>query len=83
MAFVFGFQDRVSLCNSPGCPGTLFVGKAGLKLTERSACLCLWSASIKGMHHHRPEWMVFERRMERSKAGLHLIHSTVPNATGL
>ena len=27
-------QDRVSLCNSPSCPGTLFGDQAGLKLAE-------------------------------------------------
>jgi hypothetical protein len=34
------FQDRVSLC-SPGCPGT-----------QKSTCLCLPSAGIKGLCHH-------------------------------
>jgi hypothetical protein len=37
--FVFVFRDRVSLC-SPGCPGT-----------QKSACLCLPSAGIKGVRH--------------------------------
>ena len=32
--FVFVFQDRVSLSNSPGCPGAHHVGQAGLQLTE-------------------------------------------------
>jgi hypothetical protein len=27
-------QDRVSLCNSPGCPGTCYVDQTGLELTE-------------------------------------------------
>ncbi|KAL6045915.1 hypothetical protein STEG23_018413, partial [Scotinomys teguina] len=27
-------QDKVYLCNSPGCPGTRFVDQAGLELTE-------------------------------------------------
>jgi hypothetical protein len=40
------FQDRVSLC-SPGCPGTHFVDKAGLKIH-----LCLPSAGTKGVCHH-------------------------------
>jgi hypothetical protein len=35
------FQDRVSLC-SPGCPQT-----------QKSACLFLPSAGIKGVHHQR------------------------------
>jgi len=26
--------DRISLCNSPDCPGTRFVDQAGLKITE-------------------------------------------------
>jgi hypothetical protein len=30
LAFVFDFQDSVSLC-SPGCPGTRFVDQAGLE----------------------------------------------------
>jgi hypothetical protein len=30
----FFFQDKVSLCNSPGCPGTDFVDQAGLELGE-------------------------------------------------
>ena len=30
----FFFQDRLSLCNSPGCPETCFVDQAGPKLTE-------------------------------------------------
>ena len=31
---LFCFPDRVSLCNSPGCPGTSSVDQAGLELTE-------------------------------------------------
>jgi hypothetical protein len=51
---VFGFwflvfRDRVSLY-SPGCPGTHFVDQAGQ--TQKSACLCLLSAGIKGVCHH-------------------------------
>jgi hypothetical protein len=34
--FVFVFRDRVSLY-SPGCPGTHFVGQAGLKLRNPPA----------------------------------------------
>ena len=33
-AVIFVFQDRVSLCNSSGCPGTHSVDQAGLQLTE-------------------------------------------------
>jgi hypothetical protein len=40
--FFLVFRDRVSLC-SPGCPRT-----------QKSACLCLPSAGIKGVRHHRP-----------------------------
>ena len=29
--FILVFQDGVSLCNSPGCPGTRFVDQPGLK----------------------------------------------------
>jgi hypothetical protein len=31
---LFVCRDRVSLCDSPGCPGTCFVDKTGLELTE-------------------------------------------------
>ena len=43
LLYCFFFQDRVVLC-SPDCPGTHSVDQAGL---------CLPSARIKGMHHHR------------------------------
>ena len=43
----FFFRDRVSLC-SPGCPQT-----------QKSACLCLPSARIKGVQHHRPALVDF------------------------
>jgi hypothetical protein len=45
----FSSLDRVSLC-TPDCPGTHSVDQAGLR-TQKSACLCLPSAGIKGMHH--------------------------------
>jgi hypothetical protein len=45
------FQDRISLC-SPGCPGTHSVDQADLE--QKSTCLCLPSAGIKGVHHHCP-----------------------------
>jgi hypothetical protein len=32
--YLFIYLDRVSLCPSPGCPGTLSVDQAGLKFTE-------------------------------------------------
>ena len=35
---------------SPGWPGTHYVDQAGFKLCLRSACLCLPSARIKGVH---------------------------------
>jgi hypothetical protein len=44
--FLF-FRDRVSLY-SPGCPGT----RPGWPRTQKSACLCLPSAGIKGVRHH-------------------------------
>lgn len=49
------FRGRVSLCNSPGCPGTLFADQTGLEITE--ICLLLppdWTAVVKGLHHHYP-----------------------------
>jgi hypothetical protein len=45
------FQDRVSLC-SPGCPGTH--SRPDWPRTQKSSCLCLPSAGIKGMHHQCP-----------------------------
>ena len=51
--FVLIFRDRVSLY-SPGCPQT-----------QKSACLCLPSAGIEGVHHH---------------ARLYSSHKTMPNA---
>jgi hypothetical protein len=35
--FVLFCWDRVSLCNSPGCPGTYFVDQAGFKLRDPPA----------------------------------------------
>ena len=48
---LFSLEIGVSLC-SPDWPGTLYVAQVGLELTERSACLCLCSAGIKGECHH-------------------------------
>jgi hypothetical protein len=45
----FSPEDRVSLCNSAGCPGTLC--RPGWFQTQRSTCLCLSSAGIKGVRH--------------------------------
>lgn len=42
-------RQRVSLC-SPGC----LPCRAGCPHTQRSTHLCLWSARIKGVHHHCP-----------------------------
>ena len=44
------FQDRVSLCGFGACPGTSSADQAGLELIE----ICLPSARIKEVHHHRP-----------------------------
>lgn len=38
----------MSLCNSPGCPGTHSVDQADLEL-KRSPCLCLPDAGIQGV----------------------------------
>jgi hypothetical protein len=50
--FLFLFLETGFLCTAlaPGCPGTHFVDHAGLK--QKSTCLCLPSAGIKGVHHH-------------------------------
>jgi hypothetical protein len=47
--FVCLFRDGVSLCSSC-CPGTMKIRLASN--SQRSACLCLLSAGIKGVHHH-------------------------------
>jgi hypothetical protein len=50
------FQDRASLC-SPGCPGTH--SRSGWPQTQRSPCLCLPSAGIKGVcHHHLADFLL-------------------------
>jgi hypothetical protein len=52
ITYLFGFSRRgFSLC-SPGYLGTHSVDQAGLRFTE-IPCLCLLSAGIKGMSHHR------------------------------
>jgi hypothetical protein len=43
------FPDRVFLCR-PGCPGTHC--RPGWPQTQKSACLCLPSAGIKGVCYH-------------------------------
>ena len=47
------FWDRVSLCNSPNCPGTHSVSQVGLELIEILLPLPP-SAGIKGMCHYCP-----------------------------
>ena len=50
--FAFFILDRVSLCNSPDFPGTVFVEQADPRTcSQRSACLCLLSAGLKGVCH--------------------------------
>jgi hypothetical protein len=49
--FVCLFWDRVSLY-SPGCPSWNSLCRPGWPRTQKSACLCLPSAGIKGMCHH-------------------------------
>jgi hypothetical protein len=48
LLFIFIFGDRVSLCNSLGCPETCFVDQADLKHTE----IPFPSAGVKVMHYH-------------------------------
>jgi hypothetical protein len=50
-SFCFVFFKTVSLY-SPGCPGTHSVDQSGWPQTQKSACLCLPRAGIKGMRHH-------------------------------
>jgi hypothetical protein len=47
---VLVFRDRVSLYISPGCHGTCSVVQLALN-SQRSTCLFLPSAEIKGVHH--------------------------------
>jgi len=42
-ALFFGFWNKASLCNSPGCPGTCCVDQVGLKLTEIQLPLRCWA----------------------------------------
>jgi hypothetical protein len=55
------FFETGFLC-SPGCLGTHFVDQAGL-WTQKSACLCLPGAGIKGMCHHA---QLRDRNVKRS-----------------
>ncbi|GAB1300053.1 Coiled-coil domain-containing protein 116 [Apodemus speciosus] len=50
MATRFRLKDRDSLC-SPGCPGTHRLCRIAWLGTQKSACLCLLSAGIKGVRH--------------------------------
>lgn len=75
--YFYLFRDRVSLCNSPGCPGTCFVGQAGLELTDRpaSASQGLGSSSL---------WVFFNWYGKGRKKGplwgwLHLITQMPPS----
>jgi hypothetical protein len=55
--------ETLSLC-SPGCPGTH--SRPGWPQTQKSACLCLPSAGIKGVCHHcLALCVVFETRFSR------------------
>jgi hypothetical protein len=45
-------RDRVSLY-SPGCPAWNSLCRPGWPQTQKSTCLCLPSARIKGMCHHQ------------------------------
>ena len=67
LVLVLVFRYRVSLY-IPGCPGTHFVDQAGLEL-RNPACLCLPSAGIKGVHHHRPAVFVFLNRVPPYSSG--------------
>ena len=55
--FFLDFQDRVSLCNCPGCPGTHFV-EPGRPQTHRDMPA---SAGIKDVHHTPSHCDVFEK----------------------
>lgn len=51
--FLWGFQDRVSWCNTLGCLGTCSEDQVGLKFRE-ICLLCHPSLGIKGMYRHCP-----------------------------
>jgi hypothetical protein len=50
-SFFLVFRDKVSLY-SPGCPRAHSVDRPGWPGTQKSACLCLPSAGIKGVRNH-------------------------------
>ena len=54
------FRDRVSLCSS-GCPGASSLSRPGWPGTQKSSCLCLPSAGIKGMRHHAQLLVCFKQ----------------------
>ena len=54
--WLVGFS-RQDLC-SPGCPGTQFY-RPGWPRSQKSSCLCLPRAGIKGMGHHCPAPLFF------------------------
>ena len=54
--FVFVFQDRVSLCNSPDCSGTLLVDQASLKLTDLPASAS-WVLRLRCMPPHPASYL--------------------------
>ena len=54
--FFLVFRGRVSLY-SPGCPETH--SRPGWTLIQKSTCLCLPHAGIKGMCHHCPALLTF------------------------
>jgi hypothetical protein len=71
--FILVFRDRISLCSS-GCPGNSLC-RPDWPRTQKSTCLCLPSAGIKGVHHHCPAiWKSYERvggRIKGCKKDLH------------
>jgi hypothetical protein len=59
--FVFCFfRDRVSLCRLRTVLSWNSLCRPGWPRIQKSACLCLPSAGIKGVHHHCPAaWWSF------------------------
>jgi hypothetical protein len=67
---LFVFQDKISLCNSPGYPGTRFIYQAGLEFRDLPASAPLVptpSAGVKGMHYHA---QLFQNIFKKSINGI-------------
>jgi hypothetical protein len=67
------FPPETGFLCSPGCPGIL-VDQVSLEL-QRSTCLSLLSAGIKGVRHHWPS-LYFLRQLSLTDPGTHWLGYT-------